>query len=81
MDREKNYRDTIKEAKDLDDAHIAGKKRREAEIAYESLAAASSMGLFGSEQEVVELIELELARQLQYHLAPDGPHVDAERND
>ncbi len=78
---DKKYLETVNEAKDLDDGHAEGKNRREAEIAYESLAAATSMGLFGSEQELTELIELQLAKQLQYHMSPDAPHSESENEE
>ena len=76
MDKKRNYLDTIEEAKDLTDAHEDAKKQRDAELAFEAVAAASSMGMFGSEQQVTELIELELAKQLSYNLLPDYDEAD-----
>ena len=73
---EQDYHDTIEDAKDLEDGHEAGRRKRDAELAFEALAAASSMGLFGSEQQVTELIELELARQLCHRLEPVTPKDD-----
>ncbi|MCH5351615.1 MAG: hypothetical protein J1F39_06585 [Clostridiales bacterium] len=69
MEEKHDYHDTIEQAKDLESAHIEEAKRRDAELAFETLAAATSMGMFGSDQQVAALIELELAKQLSRRLS------------
>lgn len=70
---EHDYYDTLYDAKDLDEGHDEERKRRDSELAFEALAAASSMGLFGSDQQVTELIRLELAQQLSRRLSLNPP--------
>ncbi len=67
------YKDTIKEAAESDDLRPLD-RRKESEIAYEALAASTSMGMLGTMQETTELLELELASQLLYRFsdAPDN---------
>lgn len=67
MEEEHDFKRTLKEAADLDDAHAYQRaKRLDAEMAYEMLAVSSSMGMFGMQEAVPELINLELAQQMLY---------------
>lgn len=69
--RTHDYKDTIAEAAELDNAK-SGKfaaervKRAEAEAAYEALAVTSSMGMLGMEQTTANLLQLELAQELAF---------------
>lgn len=69
--RTHDYKDTIAEAAELDNAR-SGKyaaervKRAEAEAAYEALAVTSSMGMLGMEQTTANLLQLELAQELAF---------------
>lgn len=76
MDNNKphDYRDTIEEAKDIDiEPNEAQKRKKEAEIAFEALAASTSMGLIGMEETVAELMQVELSEQLLYNFSLDPP--------
>lgn len=67
LEEEHDFKKTLKEAADLDDVHdLARAKRLDAEIAYEALAVSSSMGMFGMQEAVPELMSLELAREMLY---------------
>lgn len=62
-----NYKQTIKDAADLDDKHEKARAQRlDAEAAYETLAVSSSMGMFGMDNQVSDLLQLELAQELLY---------------
>ena len=66
---EHDYKDTLKEityAEDNAKAEEERAKRIDAEIAYEALAVSSSMGMFGMDQEVSELMQLQLAQEVLY---------------
>lgn len=67
MEKKHTYKDTIKEAAELDENGDAERKREnriDAEIAYETLALSSSMGMLGEEQTQADLLELAMVRQL-----------------
>lgn len=67
MEEEHDFKKTLKEAADLDDTHAIDRaKRLDAEMAYEMLAVSSSMGMFGMQEAVPELINLELAQEMMY---------------
>lgn len=77
LEEEHDFKRTIREAADLDDGdRRARAKRREAEFAYEVLAVDASMGMFGMEESVADLMRLAMAQELLYKLdAPDGDGV------
>ncbi len=61
------YKHTIEEAADVLDAHAdQNAKRVDAEIAYETLAVDSSMGMFGMQEQTANLIQLQLASEMLY---------------
>ncbi len=80
MDNSKkhDYTDTIEEAKDINIEKRPEDKRKDAEIAYEALAASTSMGLFGMEEHVSELIQTELVAQLADRFILDEEKPDRE---
>lgn len=66
---EHDYRDTIDEINNAEDVAAAeheAAKRRDAEIAYEALAASSCMGAVGMEDEFAELLQLQLTQEVLY---------------
>ena len=66
---EHDYKDTIDEINNAEDnakAEEERAKRLDAEIAYEALAVSSSMGMFGMDQEVSELMQLQLSQEVLY---------------
>ncbi|MCM1368604.1 MAG: hypothetical protein NC184_07335 [Roseburia sp.] len=72
-----DYRDTIREAAELDEdkeARIALERERQtdAETAYEAFAVAASMGTLGMEETEANLLQLELAQELLYRFDPDA---------
>lgn len=70
-----DWRDTVKEAAgtdEIEEAETDRIKRRDAEIAYEGLAFAASMGMIGMEEQTANLLQLNLAQQLAYDLAENG---------
>lgn len=65
-----DYKNTIEQATGIpeeENAEIERKKRRDAEMAFEAMAVASSMGTFGQQDEVAGLIQLELAQELLHN--------------
>lgn len=68
LEEEHDFKKTLREAKDLDgDAHAFERARRlDSEMAYEALAVSSSMGMFGMEESVADLMSLELAQEMLY---------------
>lgn len=66
---EHDYKDTIDEinhAEDKSEQANEAAKRRDAEIAYESLAVSSCMGACGMEDELAELLQLQLTQEVLY---------------
>lgn len=64
-----DYKDTLNDilyAEDKDDRAQKATKRRDAEIAYESLAISSCMGATGMEDKLAELLQLELTQEVLY---------------
>ncbi|MDE6200726.1 MAG: hypothetical protein K2M47_02435 [Clostridiales bacterium] len=64
-----DYKDTINEIKYAEDKAEQAKKaadRRDAEIAYETLAVSSVMGAYGQEDELAELLQLQLTQEVLY---------------
>lgn len=66
--KEHDYKDTIDEINNAEDNAEAAKRaaRRDAEIAYESLALSSAMGMDGMEDELAELLQLQLTQEVLY---------------
>ncbi|MCH5158056.1 MAG: hypothetical protein J1F33_02550 [Clostridiales bacterium] len=79
MEKKHDYRDTIEEAKDLTDAHEEEAKKRDSELAFEAIAAATSMGLFGTDEQVAALIDLQLAKQLSRRLTLNETDFDGNK--
>lgn len=72
-----DYRDTIREAAELDDKKEAAQalereRRIDAETAYEAFAVTSSMGMLGMEETEANLLQLELAQELLYRFDPNA---------
>lgn len=70
-----DYRDTIREAAELDEEKNAREalereKQIDAETAYEAFAVAASMGMLGMEETEANLLQLELAQELMYRFDP-----------
>lgn len=90
-----DWRDTVQEATGtnaIEEREADRAKRRDAEIAYEGLAFAASMGMIGMEEQTAHLVQLNMAQQLAYDLAENGdipskgigaipPENEAERRD
>ena len=79
-----HYKKTMREALDIDDDGRKEKRREDildAEIAFETLAVNSSMGMLGMEETTANLLQLELARELLKKEAEElnGP-TDADRD-
>lgn len=68
LEQEHDFKKTIREAADIDgDRRIAQRsKRLDAEMAYETLAVNASMGAFGMDETVGELIGLQMTEELLY---------------
>lgn len=68
MENEHDFKDTIREAADVDeDVHERHRRERlDSEIAYEMLAVSSAMGMYGMEETAANLMQLELAREMLY---------------
>lgn len=68
MENEHDFKDTIREAADVDeDVHERHRRERlDSEIAYEMLAVSSAMGMYGMEETSANLMQLELAREMLY---------------
>ena len=74
-----DYKDTIEQATGISEeekAEMERNKRRDAEMAFEAMAVASSMGMFGQQDEVSGLIQLELAQEMLYGLEPPAEPQD-----
>lgn len=66
---ENDYKDTINEinnAEDNAEKALQADKRRDAEIAYETLAVSSCMGMLGMEDEMAGLLQLQLTQEVFY---------------
>lgn len=64
-----DYKDTLNEilhSEDKADQAQKAAKRRDAEIAYESLALSSCMGAAGMEDELAGLLQLQLTQEVLY---------------
>ena len=64
-----DYHDTLDEIVNAEDKAKQAQQaadHKDAEIAYETLAVSSSMGMFGMEQEAANLIQLQLAQEVLY---------------
>lgn len=68
MENEHDFKDTIREAADVDeDVHERHRRERlDSEIAYEMLAVNSAMGMYGMDDTAANLLQLELAREMLY---------------
>ena len=69
MEKQHDYKDTIKEAAELEgDGKAASERERKTdnEIAYEAFAVTSAMNMLGMEQEGANLCQLELAQEIMY---------------
>ena len=68
LENEHDFKDTIREAADVDeDVHERHRRERlDSEIAYEMLAVSSAMGMYGMEETATNLMQLELAREMLY---------------
>ncbi|MDE6029729.1 MAG: hypothetical protein K2F90_05385 [Clostridiales bacterium] len=62
-----DYKDTINAAaRAEDEAGQARAAKRDAEIAYEALAVSSSMGAYGQNEDLAELMQLQLTQEVLY---------------
>ena len=64
-----DYKDTLNDilyAEDKDEQAKQTAKRRDAEIAYETLAVSSSMGAYGQDETIAELMQLGLTQEVLY---------------
>ncbi|MDE5562230.1 MAG: hypothetical protein K2J01_01635 [Clostridiales bacterium] len=64
-----DYKDTLNDilyAEDKDERAKQSAKRRDAEIAYEALAVSSSMGTYGQDETLAELMQLQLTQEVLY---------------
>ncbi|MDE7405831.1 MAG: hypothetical protein K2M89_03030 [Clostridiales bacterium] len=64
-----DYKDTLNEilyAEDKDEQAEQAAKRQDAEIAYEALAVSSSMGTYGQDETLAELMQLGLTQEVLY---------------
>ena len=80
LENEHDFRDTIRDAADLDDVHE--KHRRDlidSELAYELLAVNSSMGMIGMEETAANLMQLELAREFLYRQQELDGQLDGDK--
>lgn len=67
--KEHDYKDTLNEINNAEDKNQAAKAaRRDAEIAYETLAVSSFMGEVGMEEQLAELIQLQLTQEMLYKM-------------
>ncbi len=69
-EEEYDFKRTIREAADLDSDIRALERARklDAEIAYETLAVNASMGMYGTDDTVANLMQLGMAEELLYKL-------------
>ncbi len=79
LEEEHDFKKTIREAADLGDDRVqrAHADRLDAELAYEALAVDASMGMFGMEESVSELMRLAMTQELLYKL--DAPKDERDR--
>lgn len=66
-----DYKDTIRQAAELDgdgEREIRRENKLDAEFAYEALAVTTEMGMYGQNQALSELLQLQLAQELLYKL-------------
>lgn len=64
-----DYKDTLNDilyAEDKSEQAKQAAKRRDAEIAYETLAVSSVMGAYGQEDELSGLLQLQLTQEVLY---------------
>ena len=83
MEKKHDYKDTIKDAAEIeDDGKAAAERERRADkaAAYETLAVTSAMNVLGMEQEEANLIQLELAQELMYLEDPQSHNADDDLN-
>ena len=77
-----DYKDTIEQATGVpeeENAEIEREKRRDAEMAFEAMAVASSMGMYGQQDDVAGLIQLELTQEMLYNLEHPNESEEDER--
>ncbi len=77
LEDEHDFKKAVSEIELDDDRAAARAKRRDAEIAYEVLAVDASMGMFGMEESVAELMRLAMAQEIMYKLkTSDSEHKE-----
>ena len=71
-----DYKNTIKEIQNAEDNAQQSNKRRDAEIAYEALAVSSSMGAYGQDETLAELMQLQLTQEVLYKTKQENGEND-----